>query len=149
MKSRRHIQDFKEPDLFSLLGVSASPPKDNLPPRDHPSFYKLYLKSNKWKVIRAAALVRGRGRCVRCGGTYDLEVHHLTYERLGCEMPSDLVVVCKTCHPQLDREREAAALRRARYAGWVSKVYGDDYYDDEETYERYERWLEKRGDFYE
>lgn len=27
-----------------------------------------------------------------------LEVHHLTYERLGCEAPDDLLVLCGRCH---------------------------------------------------
>lgn len=29
---------------------------------------------------------------------YRLEVHHLTYERIGHEHPDDLIVLCPACH---------------------------------------------------
>jgi hypothetical protein len=32
---------------------------------------------------------------------YRLEVHHLTYERLGWEQPDDLLVLCERCHAVL------------------------------------------------
>jgi hypothetical protein len=62
-------------------------------------------------------------------------------------MPSDLIVVCSTCHPKLDREREVTALERARFMGWISKVYEDRDYDEQEAYERYEGWLLKKGEY--
>lgn len=37
-------------------------------------------------------------RCVRCGVKRQLEVHHLTYDRLGAELDTDLEVVCSGCH---------------------------------------------------
>jgi len=33
-----------------------------------------------------------------CGNPNGLEVHHNTYDRLWCEDPEDLAVVCADCH---------------------------------------------------
>ena len=61
--------------------------------------YRDYLRTPEWRRTRAAALVRGGHSCsldVTHGD--ELEVHHRTYERLGEELASDLVVLCKPCH---------------------------------------------------
>jgi 5-methylcytosine-specific restriction endonuclease McrA len=80
--------------------------------------YAEYLRSDLWKTIRDGALYRAQYRCqsptcrraelrswteeeIRqgCWGTYRLEVHHLTYERVGGrELPDDLIVLCDECH---------------------------------------------------
>ncbi len=64
--------------------------------------YAEYLQTPHWKETRAAAIARARGRCAVCGrGDRPLEVHHRTYERLGEELPEDLVVLCggpQGCH---------------------------------------------------
>jgi hypothetical protein len=59
--------------------------------------YKRYLATSHWRNLRSAALARYR-RCAQCGFDPDgmtglLEVHHLTYERVGCERPDDLEVL--------------------------------------------------------
>jgi len=60
--------------------------------------YYAYLGGTIWRHRRKLALVRVGSRCEDCGGTKKLEVHHLTYERLGHELPEDLQVLCKPCH---------------------------------------------------
>ena len=60
--------------------------------------YLDYLKSDTWKARRLAALERADFRCQLCGECDRLEVHHLTYERLGNEDPNDLIVICKSHH---------------------------------------------------
>lgn len=57
-----------------------------------------YLKTREWKVKRNRALIQAGNRCQVCASTYRLEVHHRTYERLGDELLSDLVVLCRSCH---------------------------------------------------
>jgi hypothetical protein len=54
--------------------------------------YAEYLQTPHWRSLRAWALERAGNRCQLCGSAKELEVHHNTYERLGCEWPSDLVV---------------------------------------------------------
>lgn len=60
--------------------------------------YEAYLQSPEWRARREAALERFGRRCATCNRPDRLEVHHRTYERLGGEHPSDLVVLCETCH---------------------------------------------------
>lgn len=74
--------------------------------------YEQYLRSPGWRVRRAAALKRCGGRCEDCarerewaGGSGSghlvwpaVEIHHLTYERVGNELPDDLVALCERHH---------------------------------------------------
>lgn len=60
----------------------------------------VYLRSVHWQETRLEALERDGGRCQRCGATERLQVHHITYERLWCEDPDDLVTLCRLCHRQ-------------------------------------------------
>jgi hypothetical protein len=65
------------------------------------SEYKEYLESIEWK-IKADYIKQERGfRCQMCnisGYVMPLHVHHNTYERLGHEKGSDLIVLCVDCH---------------------------------------------------
>jgi 5-methylcytosine-specific restriction endonuclease McrA len=60
--------------------------------------YPEYLLTRHWERKRRLAIERAGYRCEKCGFRYFLEVHHLTYERLGCEQPEDLMALCRTCH---------------------------------------------------
>lgn len=40
---------------------------------------------------------------LRTGNTYNLCVHHKTYERLGQEKIEDLQLLCRKCHDELHR----------------------------------------------
>jgi hypothetical protein len=60
--------------------------------------YQRYLRSDGWKLRRQPALDRAGGFCEDCGARSRLEVHHLTYKRIGSERPKDLVAVCERCH---------------------------------------------------
>lgn len=59
--------------------------------------YADYLSTRHWRETRIRALRRAGFRCERCDRKA-LQVHHLTYERLGRESPLDLEVLCKPCH---------------------------------------------------
>lgn len=61
--------------------------------------YKDYLKSPEWNRTRIAALKRAGFTCQICNANNTvLNVHHRTYERLACERPADLIVLCQPCH---------------------------------------------------
>lgn len=64
------------------------------------SEYQRYLASARWKQKRLVVLQRAQYCCERCGERQRLEVHHLTYDRLGAEHPNDLMVLCRPCHSQ-------------------------------------------------
>jgi 5-methylcytosine-specific restriction endonuclease McrA len=60
--------------------------------------YSNYLRSDHWRGLRDAKLLDANDRCERCKRKSNLQVHHKTYERFGCEKLSDLLVLCESCH---------------------------------------------------
>lgn len=61
--------------------------------------YGEYLRSPEWRSTRRHALARAGHHCQLCGSAQlGLQVHYLTYERVGCEEPDDLAVLCLPCH---------------------------------------------------
>jgi hypothetical protein len=84
----------------------------------HTERYRAVMSSGGWRRRRAAAIRRAGRRCQRCGARGPLDVHHLTYRRLGRERPGDLLAVCERCHGVL--HGRPAGGRRLRGGG------GDD-----------------------
>ena len=61
--------------------------------------YQEYLKSAEWKHLKSIKLKQSKPICQGCNESGRiLEVHHLTYERIGMELLTDLVVYCRECH---------------------------------------------------
>lgn len=85
-----------------------------------------------------------------------LHLHHKTYERLENELIDDLELVCPDCHKIADAERAAIGYRNAattRYNSglrtFAEKKYGEDWDEDYElAQEAYDRWLEKKAEWY-
>jgi 5-methylcytosine-specific restriction endonuclease McrA len=65
--------------------------------------YHTYIRSQGWYKRRYGALQRAENRCQVCNSAEHLQVHHRDYSRLGAEKPSDLTVLCKTCHELFSR----------------------------------------------
>jgi restriction endonuclease Mrr len=60
--------------------------------------YTEYLKTPEWERTRAAALERAQFSCaLDISHTDGLDVQHRTKERVGAELPTDLVVLCAGC----------------------------------------------------
>lgn len=78
--------------------------------------YLAYLQSPKWRKTRNLALGRAHFTCQRCGAKRNVQVHHRSYERLGCEAESDLEVLCRDCH-------EGEHVRQMHDAGGNSRLY--------------------------
>lgn len=64
-------------------------------------YHNQYLKSDHWIATRSAILKRDGHQCRFCGCMNDLSVHHITYDRLGCESETDLITLCSSCHSRL------------------------------------------------
>jgi hypothetical protein len=62
--------------------------------------YNAYLNSESWKRRRNKFLrKRNRAnRCKLCFGHGPVDVHHVTYARVGRELASDLKALCRDCH---------------------------------------------------
>ena len=60
--------------------------------------YDTYLNSEEWKRKREWVLIFWNHECALCSSAINLHIHHRTYERLGNEKITDLIVLCKACH---------------------------------------------------
>jgi 5-methylcytosine-specific restriction endonuclease McrA len=63
--------------------------------------YGEYINSPEWKGRSNNAKDSAGHRCQLCnkaGNNRELHTHHRTYERLGNELPEDLIVLCAGCH---------------------------------------------------
>lgn len=118
--------------------------------------YEKHLRSARWKNMRNDFFrLRGR-RCEHCGSTCNLELHHKTYDRLGCELTTDLEILCLDCHYKADRKREEEAVAKRLKANhetalntYATKKYGEDWdYSQDVTVveEEFEAWLAGRVD---
>jgi hypothetical protein len=68
--------------------------------------YAEYIASSAWGLRRGQRLEKDEHRCQGCGSEDGLHVHHRTYERLGNELPEDIITVCEICHGFIHREQE-------------------------------------------
>ncbi len=56
-------------------------------------------RGRDWKKIRRQIRRRDQNRCMRCGGTEHLQVHHITpYEDSFDNSPQNLITLCARCH---------------------------------------------------
>lgn len=69
-----------------------------------PSSYQQYLNTAEWMMRKLAILSERGSRCIDCRRTdKPVQLHHLSYERLGRELPEDLVILCAVCHGKRHR----------------------------------------------
>lgn len=61
-------------------------------------WYPDYIKSDEWRIVRNRILNTRGYKCERCNSRKNLQIHHLTYERLGKEEDNDLIILCQACH---------------------------------------------------
>lgn len=66
--------------------------------------YESHLQSPEWQIIRRKVFDRSGGICEGCHERRAVQVHHLTYARLGHEMLFDLVAVCIQCHESIHKD---------------------------------------------
>jgi hypothetical protein len=62
--------------------------------------YADYLLSEHWQLFIAS---NRKEECFCCKYKERLQVHHIFYNRLGCELPSDVVTVCYRCHNRIHK----------------------------------------------
>ena len=76
--------------------------------------YQLYLCSKIWRAIRWKVLKRDGMKCVKCGGTLELQVNHKKYSVFGNEKLEDLETLCRWCHADITRKFDIAAGKQSR-----------------------------------
>lgn len=64
--------------------------------------YEEYMQSPEWADFRNRWFTQTNfpKQCVACNVTTGLELHHVTYERLGFERMNDVVPLCRRCHKE-------------------------------------------------
>jgi len=69
-----------------------------------------YLASAYWKARRQDILDTQGDHCSKCQAPgskgVKLDVHHITYAHMGCELDSELVVLCYRCHVKAEKGKE-------------------------------------------
>lgn len=62
--------------------------------------YAKFLKTSYWKKVRLLVFKRDGFKCVICGSTENINVHHSTYKHHFDELNhlDDLITLCKNCH---------------------------------------------------
>jgi hypothetical protein len=65
-----------------------------------PEEYKVYLKSDEWKMIKSNAKKRKHyQKCWICKRKDNLEIHHRSYKWIGTkDCMRGLVAMCRDCH---------------------------------------------------
>ena len=85
--------------------------------------YEDYLKSPHWKLFSAC---EKRRTCYCCGRRGRLQLHHVTYDRLGRERPGDVVTLCgrchKACHVLIRRRRATLADAHEKVRRWLDSA---------------------------
>ncbi len=81
--------------------------------------YNLYIASDEWADRRVTYFAKYRRACRVCGNP-NVDLHHLTYRRLGMEQDRDLMPLCQRHHQEVHakHKRYGGSLARATW-----KVY--------------------------
>lgn len=78
-------------------------PRDKLKSLEQREAHRKRISSKAWNTLKEQILERDGHRCVQCLNKENLQVHHLTYKRVGKEVLKDLVTLCKRCHDEVHR----------------------------------------------
>lgn len=96
--------------------------------------YRAALASEHWRLLRERCRQETRNRCEACGKPYapgrPLELHHLTYERLGHEERDDVILLCLQCHEEADYSRRNRTDFLQHVPGYYRQTWADDPSDD-------------------
>lgn len=86
--------------------------------------YGQYMDSDDWTAKRRLFFADTTlpKVCMGCGSD-TVELHHLTYERLGFELLTDLAPLCHTCHLKLHKMDPLAGRKGGLLAFRKSLIY--------------------------
>jgi hypothetical protein len=85
---------------------------EEMPPPVRDAEYADYISSAGWERFATEQKLLAGNRCEQpdcriC--TWELEVHHLTYNNFKAERPEDVLVLCRNCHRDFDEQRRRKA----------------------------------------
>ncbi len=92
-----------------------------------PADYERYMQGRTWTRRKQAYFSAHPKRCVICDGNVKIHLHHMTYERLGCELDEDLVALCELHHAGAHEHHKIykGSLKEAtlRYVERLQQIY--------------------------
>jgi hypothetical protein len=63
--------------------------------------YPAYLGTPWWDFVHDRTIKQARGLCELCQDEPATQAHHTNYERIGCELPNDMVALGRRCHQHI------------------------------------------------
>lgn len=78
--------------------------------RRNPGDYQKYLASPEWRKKRNQRIILDDNQCQICGSKINLEVHHLTYDRVFNEDVDDLITLYGKCHRMVHGKSEQPSV---------------------------------------
>lgn len=87
--------------------------------------YREYLRSPHWLDTRRAYYASELPQRCMCGEA-DIDLHHMTYERIGSEELTDLVPLCRRCH-QMVHALERRGVITLDFVGFESMARAMEY----------------------
>ncbi len=86
--------------------------------------YSDYMASREWESIRELFVSRwAAARCVGCGNPH-FHLHHITYDRCGRELLTDLLPLCRRCHGRLHDVSRTNNISLRDYETALSFMFG-------------------------
>ena len=92
----------------------------SLDPQNINGTYDKYRQSPAWQRKREMVKARDAEQCV-CGAAAT-EVHHKTYDNIGKESLSDLVILCEDCHKKFHKKRVPSDPQQAVKEAFIAYV---------------------------
>jgi len=95
--------------------------------------YAEYNETPHWRSFRAQILGTNLPTCPACFAAVAVNLHHLTYQRIGAELPTDVIGLCRRCHEathqaldafypgkslEFQAERTTQVIERATGTSW-------------------------------
>lgn len=104
----KSVADKKTARLSGTLGAIISQNKQKQKKDDYKEQYKLQLEHPLWLKKRQIILDRDNHKCMLCGSSENLQVHHTKYSKgkKAWEYPnSTLVTLCRNCHQKVHDDK--------------------------------------------
>ena len=88
--------------------------------------YHEYIQSEEWKQTRQryikSSYRKSRVKCKLCACFGPIDLHHLTYARVGQEYKSDLLGLCRECHDLIHSLMKVDAKSQPKLPGVIKKA---------------------------
>jgi 5-methylcytosine-specific restriction endonuclease McrA len=126
-----------------INGMGVIPRQGQFETKRHTKFYSDYIQSEAWQRKKAVIIEKRGYKCERCGSVDRLTLHHMTYDRLGCELDVDLRLLCVRCHKIADVHRANRARFEKALETYTFKKYGHRV-APVEVEDEFRAWLERK-----